>query len=129
MCKRDYIQLCLSFGRRTTLPFCRTYVLTARQLFNIPSCPSCCLKTVNLILFPPISICRLEKEYELPYFLSSLEAFQLIQMKKVVPAPARLTWSQVYSGKAFLDIGMLITGGKDQQCLTLAQSIDTKQSA
>lgn len=77
------------FGRRTTLPFCRTYVLTARQLFNIPSCPSCFLKTVNLILFPPISICRLEKEYELPYFLSSLEAFQLIQMKKVVPAPAR----------------------------------------
>lgn len=59
-----------------------------RQLFNIPSVLSV-LKTSKSHVLPPISIHRLEKEYQLPYFLSSLEAFQLMQVKTVAPAPAR----------------------------------------
>lgn len=59
-----------------------------RQLFNIPSVLSV-LKNSKSHVLPPISIHRLEKEYELPYFISSLEAFQLMQVKTVAPASAR----------------------------------------
>lgn len=59
-----------------------------RQLFNISSVLPV-FKNSKSHLLPPISIHRLEKEYKLPYFISSLEAFQLIQMKTLAPAPAR----------------------------------------
>lgn len=76
---------------------------------------------------PPISIHRLEKEYELPYFLSSQEAFQLIQMKKVIPAPARSLGTKCTKGKLFwiVKLRMLITGGKNRH-LFYFRCIDTK---
>lgn len=71
---------------------CKNYIAFLkdlhRQLFNIPSV-SPVLKNSKSHVLPPISIHRLEKEYELPYFISSLEAFQLMQVKTVAPAPAR----------------------------------------
>lgn len=59
-----------------------------RQLFSISSVLPL-FKNSKSHLLPPISIHRLEKEYELPYSISSLDAFQLKQMKTVAPAPAR----------------------------------------
>ena len=79
--------ICVSLEEKLYCPS-KGLLYLSTYLFNVPSVLHG-FKNSKSHPFPPISIHRLEKEYELPYFLSSLEAFQLIQVKEVVPAPAR----------------------------------------